>query len=90
MKTTKKLSLNKETIAHLSRTEGRTVVGGAVIKSQDTCQTGACGTAAGSPTCVATCVYKTCTCTAQPGSACQGTCLYAPTCRYQGCRTYTC
>ena len=36
MKTTKKLSLNKETIAHLNRTEGRTVVGGAVRLSDAT------------------------------------------------------
>ena len=60
MKTTKKLTLNKETIAHLNRTEGRTVVGGIVAKTVDTCGQGG-GTKVGA-TCVATCLARTCTC----------------------------
>ena len=59
MKTTKKLTLNKETIAHLSRTDGRTIVGG-IIGTDNGC---ASPTKVGA-TCVATCPAKTCaTCT---------------------------
>ena len=65
MKTTKKLTLNKETIAHLSRTELRTVVGGYAIKpnptTPDVTCNGGTGTCAGA-TCVATCLAKTCGC----------------------------
>ena len=63
MKTTKKLTLNKETIAHLSRTEGRTVVGGIIAKTAELgCNNG--GTVGVIATCIATCPAKTCaTCT---------------------------
>ena len=57
MKTTKKLTLNKETIAHLNRTEGRTVVGGYATPKSDA---GGCtsGTCYGKATCNRTCPYN--------------------------------
>ena len=55
MKTTKKLTLNKETIAHLNRTEGRTVIGGAVALTADV--KGCAG-----PTRMTKCNQATCAC----------------------------
>ena len=68
MKTTKKLNLNKETIAHLSRTEVRTILGGIIIKPTPTTPDAGCAATA---TClaVATCP-KTCKATCAATCAC--------------------